>query len=83
MKAFLLAVVAAVVIAVVWAGVLNQVQEPVSEAFATRASASSCGAAMPAPWPGTRRRGLSRSPFEPFAAVVDISTRGRSSEVAQ
>jgi hypothetical protein len=35
MKAFLLAVVTAVVIAVVWAGVLNKMQEPVSEAFAT------------------------------------------------
>jgi hypothetical protein len=35
MKAFLLAVVTAVVIAIVWAGVLNKVQEPVSEAFAT------------------------------------------------
>jgi hypothetical protein len=35
MKAFLLAVVTAVVIAAVWAGVLNRVQEPVSEAFAT------------------------------------------------
>jgi xanthosine utilization system XapX-like protein len=35
MKAFLLAVAAALVIAVVWAGVLNKVQEPVSEAFAT------------------------------------------------
>jgi hypothetical protein len=35
MKAFLLAVVAAVVIAVAWAGVLDKVQEPVSEAFAT------------------------------------------------
>jgi hypothetical protein len=35
MKAFLLAVVTAIVIAVVWAGVLNKVQEPVSEAFAT------------------------------------------------
>jgi len=35
MKAFLLALVTAVVIAVVWAGVLNKVQEPVSEAFAT------------------------------------------------
>ena len=35
MKAFLLAVVTAVVIAVAWAGVLNKVQEPVSEAFAT------------------------------------------------
>jgi hypothetical protein len=35
MKAFLLAVVTAVVIAVVWAGVLNKIQEPVSEAFAT------------------------------------------------
>ena len=35
MKAFLLAVVTAVVIAVVWAGILNKVQEPVSEAFAT------------------------------------------------
>jgi hypothetical protein len=36
MKAFLLAVVTAVVIAVAWAGVLNTVQEPVSEAFATQ-----------------------------------------------
>ena len=36
MKAFVLALVTAVVIAVVWAGVLNQVQEPVSEAFATQ-----------------------------------------------
>ena len=35
MKAFLLAVVTAIIIAVVWAGVLNKVQEPVSEAFAT------------------------------------------------
>jgi hypothetical protein len=35
MKAFILALVAAVVIAVAWAGVLNRVQEPVSEAFAT------------------------------------------------
>jgi hypothetical protein len=35
MKAFLLAVVTAVVIAVVWAGVLDKAQEPVSEAFAT------------------------------------------------
>lgn len=35
MKAFVLALVAAVVIAVVWAGVLDQVQVPVSEAFAT------------------------------------------------
>ena len=35
MKAFLLAVVTAIVIAIVWAGVLNKVQEPVSEAFAT------------------------------------------------
>lgn len=37
MKAFLLAVATAVVIAVVWAGVLDKVQEPVSEAFATQA----------------------------------------------
>lgn len=35
MKAFVLALVAAVVIAVGWAGVLNRVQEPVSQAFAT------------------------------------------------
>jgi hypothetical protein len=35
MKAFILALVAAVVIAVAWAGVLDKVQEPVSEAFAT------------------------------------------------
>lgn len=35
MKAFLLALVTAAVIAVVWAGILNKVQEPVSEAFAT------------------------------------------------
>jgi hypothetical protein len=35
MKAFILALVAAVVIAVAWAGVLDRVQEPVSEAFAT------------------------------------------------
>ena len=35
MRAFILALVAAVVIAVAWAGVLNKVQEPVSEAFAT------------------------------------------------
>lgn len=35
MKAFLLALVTAVVITVVWAGFLNKVQEPVSEAFAT------------------------------------------------
>jgi hypothetical protein len=35
MRAFILALVAAVVIAVAWAGVLNRVQEPVSEAFAT------------------------------------------------
>jgi hypothetical protein len=35
MRAFILALDAAVVIAVVWAGVLNTVQEPVSEAFAT------------------------------------------------
>ena len=35
MKAFLTAVVVAIVIAVAWAGVLNKVQEPVSEAFAT------------------------------------------------
>ena len=35
MRAFILAMVAAVVIAVAWAGVLNKVQEPVSEAFAT------------------------------------------------
>ena len=32
MKAFLLAIVAAAVIAVAWASVLNKVQEPVSEA---------------------------------------------------
>ncbi len=36
MKAFVLAVVVAIVIAVAWAGVLNKVQEPVSEAFATQ-----------------------------------------------
>jgi hypothetical protein len=36
MKAFLLALVAAVVIAVVCAGVLDRVQEPVSVAFATQ-----------------------------------------------
>lgn len=36
MKAFFLAVVTAVVIAAAWAGVLNKVQEPVSEAFATQ-----------------------------------------------
>jgi hypothetical protein len=36
MKAFLLAVVAAIVIAVAWASVLDKVQEPVSEAFATQ-----------------------------------------------
>ncbi len=35
MRAFVLALVAAAVIAVVWAGFLDQVQEPVSEAFAT------------------------------------------------
>ena len=35
MRAFILALVAAVVIAAAWAGVLNRVQEPVSEAFAT------------------------------------------------
>ena len=35
MRAFILALVAAAVIAVAWAGVLNKVQEPVSEAFAT------------------------------------------------
>ena len=35
MKAFILALVAAVVISVAWAGVLSRVQEPVSEAFAT------------------------------------------------
>ena len=35
MKAFLLALVAAVVISVAWAGLLHTVQEPVSEAFAT------------------------------------------------
>ncbi len=35
MRAFILAVVAAVVIAIGWAGVLDKVQEPVSEAFAT------------------------------------------------
>jgi hypothetical protein len=35
MRAFVLALVAAVVIAVAGAGFLNQVQEPVSEAFAT------------------------------------------------
>ena len=35
MRAFIAALVAAVVIAVAWAGVLNSVQEPVSEAFAT------------------------------------------------
>jgi hypothetical protein len=37
MRSFLLALVAAVVIAVAWAGFLNRVQEPVSEAFATTA----------------------------------------------
>jgi len=36
MKAFLIAVVTAIVIAIAWAGVLNKVQEPVSEAFATQ-----------------------------------------------
>ena len=36
MKAFVLALVAAVVIAVVWAGFLDKVQEPVSTAFATQ-----------------------------------------------
>ncbi len=36
MKAFLLAVVTAVLIAAVWAVALNRVQEPVSEAFATQ-----------------------------------------------
>ena len=36
MRAFLLAVVTAVVIAAVWAVALNRVQEPVSEAFATQ-----------------------------------------------
>ena len=35
MKAFLLALAAAVVISIAWAGLLNKVQEPVSEAFAT------------------------------------------------
>ncbi len=35
MKAFVVAVVAAVIIAVGWAGVLDKVQEPVSQAFAT------------------------------------------------
>ncbi len=35
MKAFVLAVVVAIVISVAWAGVLNRMQEPVSEAFAT------------------------------------------------
>ena len=35
MKAFVVAVVAAVIIAVGWAGVLDKVQEPVSKAFAT------------------------------------------------
>jgi hypothetical protein len=35
MKAFVLALVAAVVIAVGWAGVLDKVQAPVSQAFAT------------------------------------------------
>ena len=35
MKAFLLACVVAVAAAAVWAMVLNQVQEPVEQAFAT------------------------------------------------
>ena len=35
MRAFILALVAAAVIAVAWAGVLTKVQAPVSEAFAT------------------------------------------------
>jgi len=35
MKAFVFALVAAAVIAVGWAGVLDKVQEPVSQAFAT------------------------------------------------
>ena len=35
MKAFVIALIAAVIIAAGWAGVLDRVQEPVSEAFAT------------------------------------------------
>ena len=36
MKAFVLALVAAVVIAVGWAGVLDRMQEPASVAFSTQ-----------------------------------------------
>jgi len=36
MRAFVLALVAAIVIAIGWASFLNRVQEPVSEAFATQ-----------------------------------------------
>jgi len=35
MKAFVLALIAAVALSIVWSGVLNRVQEPVEQAFAT------------------------------------------------
>jgi hypothetical protein len=36
MKAFVLAVVAAVVIAIGWAGFLDRIQEPASQAYSTQ-----------------------------------------------
>jgi hypothetical protein len=35
MKAFVLALIAAVALSIVWSGVLSRVQEPVEQAFAT------------------------------------------------